>query len=222
MRRLRFVALVFLGVYLPAYALAYGVANFLFLCNLSVILGVIGIWTRSRVLVSSQAIAILLVGAVWTLDLAGRLVLGRHLVGGTEYMWDPQWPLFTRLLSFYHVALPLALVHVARQIGYDARGYWLQSLIAVLAVSAGRLFGPAANINHAFFDPFVKRGWGGPLTHVLVVVGALVLVAYPLSHLLLERLCGSAAGRGSETRGGQRLAYALRARRLDDGTDEPL
>ncbi len=193
--RLRWAAAAFVAVYLPAYALAYGIANLLFLCNLSVLLAAIAIWTCNRVLISSQAVAILLVGAAWTLDAAGRLVFGSHLIGGTEYMWDPQWPLATRLLSLYHVALPVVLLVALRRIGYDARGYWLQSAIAVVAVGAGRLFGPHANINHSFADPFLKRSWGGAFSHVALVAGFMTLVAYPLSHLLLKALCPGPPGR---------------------------
>lgn len=178
-----------LAVYLPAYGLAYGFANFLFLCDLAVILAAIGIWTCNRLLLSSQAVGIVLVGVMWTLDVVARLVSGRHLIGATAYMWDPQWPLFTRLLSLYHVVLPVTLVLVLRRIGYDRRGYLLQSAIAIVAVAAGRLFGPVANINYAFVDPILKRTWGGPLTQVAVVSGFLILVAYPLSHLLLSALC---------------------------------
>lgn len=187
--RLRWVAAAWLALYLPAYALAYGFANFLFLCNLSVVLAAAGFWTCSRLLLSSQAVATLLVGAAWTVDVVSRLVSGRHLIGGTEYMWDAQWPLVTRVLSLYHVALPVVLVLGLRRIGYDPRGYWLQSAIALVVVAAGRLFDPAANINHAYVEPLFKRTWGGPLTHVAAVVGFLVLLAYPLSHLLLRRLC---------------------------------
>ena len=122
---------------------------------------------------------------------------GRHLIGGTEYMWDPRWPLFTRLLSLYHVVLPPLLVLALRRIGYDRRGYLLQSAIAAVAVAAGRLFGPVANINYAYVEPLLKRTWGGPLTHVAAVVGFLVLLAYPLAHLLLRRLCDSGKETGS-------------------------
>jgi hypothetical protein len=107
-------------------------------------------------------------------------------------MWDPQWPLFTRLLSLYHPALPLVLVFALRRIGYDPRGCWLQSAIAVVAVAAGRLFPPAVNLNYAYVEPLFKRTWGGrggPVTHVAAVAGFLALVAYPLTHLLLLRLC---------------------------------
>jgi heme/copper-type cytochrome/quinol oxidase subunit 4 len=187
--RLRWIVAAFLAAYLPGYALAYGFANFLFLCNLSVILTAIGIWTCHRLLLSSQAVAALLVGAAWTVDAASRLLTGIHLIGGTEYMWDSQWPLFTRLLSLYHVALPVLLFLAVRRLGYDGRGYWLQSGIAIVAVAAGRRFGPTANINYAYVEPILKRSWGGPVTHVAVVAGFLVLLVYPLTHVLLARLC---------------------------------
>ena len=187
--RLRWAAAAFLALYVPGYALAYGLANFLFLCNLSVILAGVGIWTGNRLLLSSQAVAILLVGVAWAVDVASRLLTGSHLIGATAYMWDPRWPLFARLLSLYHVALPVVLVSALRRVGYDPRGYWLQSAIAIVAVAAGRLFGPAANINYAFVDPLLKRTWGGPVTHVAAVAGFLVLLVYPLTHVLLARLC---------------------------------
>ena len=189
-RRLRWLAVAGLAVYVPSYAAAYGFANFLVLCNLTVLLVGVGLWRCSRLVLSSQAVAIVVVGAVWTLDLLSRLVVGRHLLGGgTAYMWDPQWPLFTRLLSLYHVVLPPLLVLVLRRIGYDRRGYWLQSAIAVVAVAIGRLFGPVVNLNQAYVELVFGRTWGGPSTHVLAVIAFLNLLVYPLSHRLLVRLC---------------------------------
>jgi hypothetical protein len=205
-RRLQWLAAVALAVYVPSYAVAYGFANFLVLCNLTVLLVGVGLWTCSRLILSSQAVAILLVGGAWTVDLLSRLVVGRHLLGGgTAYMWEPQWPLFTRLLSLYHVVLPPLLVLVLRRVGYDRRGYWLQSAIAVAGVSLGRLFGPAVNLNQAYVEPVFGRTWGGPATHVAAVVAFLTLLVYPLSHGLLVRLCeaprggaGGASGEGPD------------------------
>jgi hypothetical protein len=192
---LRWAALAFVLVLVPAYASAYGPRNFLFLCNLSVFLTTIGLWTGSRLLLSSQAVGLLAIAAAWTLDLSLRLLLGRHLVGGTEYMWDARFPLATRLLSFYHVAESLVLLYALRRLGYDRRGYLLQSAIAVAAVAAGRLCGPAANVNHSFVDPVFHRAWGGALAHVAVIAGALVLFVYPVTHLALARAFPRAAGR---------------------------
>jgi hypothetical protein len=189
-RRLQWLAAAALAVYVPSYAVAYGLANFLVLCNLAVLLAGVGMWTCSRLILSSQAVAILLVGSAWTVDLLSRLLVGRHLLGGgTAYMWEPQWPLFTRLLSLYHVVLPPLLVLVLRRVGYDRRGYWLQSAIAVAGVSLGRLFGPAVNLNQSYVEPVFGRTWGGAATHVAAVVAFLTLLVYPISHAALVRLC---------------------------------
>lgn len=194
---LRFVALAWVAVYLPSYALAYGWLNFLFLCNLSVLLTALGIWLGSRVLLSSQALATLPVSTMWAADFLPRLLLGRHLFGGTEYMWDPRWPLFTRLLSLYHLLLPLVLLHALRRLGYDRRGLLLQSAIVIVGVVAGRFAGPEANINGAFRDPVFKLSFGPAPLHLAVVAGAMVLVVYPLIHLLLSRVLGPGPQRGS-------------------------
>jgi hypothetical protein len=176
-----------LAVYLPSYAIAYPLTNFLFLCNLSALLTAWALWRGNVLLLSSQAVSLPLIGAAWTIDVSSRLLTGQHLIGGTEYMWDARFPLFTRLLSLYHVAVPVALMACLRRTGYDRRGYPLQAAIALAAVVAGRFGDPAANINYAFADPFFKRAWGGPVTHVALIAGTLALVVYPLAHLALAR-----------------------------------
>jgi hypothetical protein len=69
--RLRLLALLWLAVYLPSYAAAYGLANFVFLCNLGVILTAVGVLTRSALLLSSQAVAAMVICLVWCLDAGG-------------------------------------------------------------------------------------------------------------------------------------------------------
>ncbi len=184
---LRWVALAFLLAYLPSYTVAYGWANFAFLCNLGVVILVAGLWTGSALLISSQALGILVVSIVWTADVLSRLLTGAHWIGGTQYMWDPQWPLFTRLLSLYHSATPFVIIHGLKRLGYDPRGYWLQSALAIAGVLAGRLIGSEANVNGAFLDPLFKRSWGPAPLHLAMVAGTLVLAVYPLTHLVLSR-----------------------------------
>lgn len=186
--RSRWLALAWLVVYLPSYTWAYGPANFLFLCNLSVILFCLGLLRGSALLVSVSALSSLVIDVAWFLDLAPRLLLGRHLFGGTEYMWDPRWPLFTRLLSLYHLALPPALVMALRRLGYDPRALWVQSTLALAVVTLSRLADPQANINSAYLDPFFRRSWGPAPVHLAVVWTALFLGAYWPTHLALRRL----------------------------------
>lgn len=186
--RLRWLGLVWLAVYLPSYAIAYGFTNFLFLCNLGVMLTAAALVWENRLVLSSQAVAAPVIGLAWALDAGWRVAFGQHLFGGTEYMWDPQYPLFTRLLSLYHLAWPLLVVALVRRVGYDRRGWALQTGIAASAVLLSRLFtAPAENINFAFVDPIFGRAFSPPALHLAIVLGALAGVAYGVTHFALRR-----------------------------------
>lgn len=196
--RLRWLALGWLAIYLPSYAIAYGFTNFLFLCNLGVMLTAVAILGENRWLLASQAIAAPVIGIAWGLDAGWRLFIGRHLYGGTEYMWDPQYPLFTRLLSLYHLAWPVLVVVLVRRVGYDRRGWRLQSAIAAAAIILCRLFTPPAdNINFAFVDPIFGRAFAPPLLHVAIVLAALAGLGYGLTHLALCRAAPDARDAGA-------------------------
>jgi hypothetical protein len=193
----RWLGVLWLAVYLPAYAWAYGWANFLFLCNLGVILTAIGLISGRRLLLSSQAVAAPVIGLAWGLDAGWRLVSGSHLFGGTEYMWDASLPLFTRLLSLYHVIWPLLLLYWLSRLGYDRRGWPLQAVIAAAAILAARLFTtPVENINFAFSDPFFHRQLGPAAVHLLCVWLGLAGIAYGATHWCLRRaFAGGTDGR---------------------------
>lgn len=191
--RLRWLGLVWLAIYLPSYAAAYGLTNFLFLCNLGVVLTAVALIVESPLLLSSQALAAPVIGLAWSLDAGWRLATGSFLYGATGYMWDPQYPLFTRLLSLYHVAWPLLVLYCVRRLGYDRRGWALQTAIAASAIVAARLLtAPADNVNFAFEDPFFGVQIGPAPVHVAAVLLALAGAAYGLTHLALDRAFGSA------------------------------
>ncbi len=197
----RFVGLVWLAVFVPLYADAYGLLNFAFLCNLGIVITALALWRGSVLLLSSQAVAAPVIGLVWSADVSARLVLGRHLFGGTAYMWDPQFPLFTRLLSCYHALWAPLVFWLLRRTGYDRRGWALQSALALAAIALGRVAERAANVNFAHADPFFKRDWGGPLPHVLFITFVLAGPVYGLTHALLVRT-HRAAARGTPAHAG--------------------
>jgi hypothetical protein len=185
---LRWAALIWLLVWFPAYWHTWGAANFLQLCDLAVILTSIGLWTNSALLISSQAVSSLLIDLVWALDAGWRLFVGRHLMGGTEYLFDRHYPAWVRLLSLFHVLMPTVLLWALLRIGYDRRAYRLQCAIAFLALLACRFTSPQKNMNFAFRDPFLHRPWGPPPIHLAISTLALAIAVYLPTHLLLRRL----------------------------------
>lgn len=192
--RLRWVALGWIAVWLPAYLWKYGWHVFLNLCDIAVILTCIGLWTGNPLLLSSQAVSSLVVDLAWNVDLVARALSGHHLVGGTEYMWDPKWPLWLRALSAFHVLLPPTLVLAVRRAGYDRRALGVQAAIALAVMVVSRLtLGPDENQNFTWRDPFLGRSWGPATVHVGLTWAVLVGAVYWPTHAALKRLMPRAA-----------------------------
>ena len=181
-------ALVWLFLFVTLYWRTYGPANFLQLCDVAVILTCWGLWRGSSLLLSSQALSSLVVDLAWDLDFLWRLLLGRHLIGGTQYMWDEQYPLPVRAMSLFHIVWPVLLVWAVRRVGYDRRAWPVQSLIALALLVASRFVLPGANLNFAQTDPFFHRQVGPAPVHVLLTWLVLITVVYWPTHRLLMRL----------------------------------
>jgi hypothetical protein len=183
----RWLAIVWLAIWIPIYWRTWGPQNFLQLCDVAVILTCVGIWSGSALLISSQAISSLLIDLIWVFDAGGRLLTGRHIIGGTEYLFDPQYPLWVRLLSLFHLVMPFLLIWALQKVHYDPRGLWLQCFIAYLAFFAAHFTNPAKNMNFAFADPFFHRAWGPAPIHALINTVFMLLVVYLPTHWILKR-----------------------------------
>jgi hypothetical protein len=182
---LRWFSLLWMVVWLPAYFRVWGWANLLHLCDVAVILTFAGIWLASPLLLSSQAVNSVAAGFLWVLDVCWRLTTGRFLLGGTEYMWDTRYPLSVRLLSTFHIGLPLVLLWTLRKVGYDRRALALQTAIAAVLLVFSRLLSAELNMNYAYRDPLFHRAWGPPPAHLAMIFVPLVVVIYWPTHLLL-------------------------------------
>jgi hypothetical protein len=185
---LRYLALISLVLWFAAYWHAWGPANFLHLCDIAVILTCIGLFANDSLLISSQAVSSVMIDLVWTLDVATRLTFGRHLIGGTEYLFDATTPLWARLLSLFHIVLPFILLSSLHRLGYDRRGWKLQSAILLPALIASRFITPDQNLNFAVTDPFLHRSFGPAPAHLFITFLFLVFVVYFPTHLLFSRL----------------------------------
>ena len=191
---LRWFGLVWMFVWLPAYSRVWGWANLLHLCDVAVILTFVGIWLANPLLLSSQAVSSLAAGFFWILDAGWRLTTGRFLVGGTDYMWDARYPLWVRLLSTFHVGLPLVLLWTLRKVGYDRRALGLQAAIAAVLLILSRFLSAGLNMNYAYRDPLFHRAWGPAPAHLAMIFIPLVTLIYWPTHLLLGWLFRAPGG----------------------------
>jgi hypothetical protein len=183
---LRCAAVLWLAIWIPAYWHTWGVGNFLHLCDIAVLVTCAGLFTNSALLISSQAVGSLLVDLAWMLDAGWHLARGRGLLGGADYLFDANYPLGVRLLTLFHVVMPVVLLWALGGTGYDRRGWPLQCAIALFAFFAARFTLPTENINYAFTDPFIHRAWGPPAAHVLISWLFMTLAVYLPTHLVLR------------------------------------
>jgi len=185
---LRWVPVLWLAVWLPAYAHYWGWANFLHSCDIGVILSAAGFFLGNSLLLSSQAVGNVLADLLWCFDAASRLVSGKHLLGGTEYMWDSHFPVWLRLLSLFHIFLPVLLVWSLRRAGYDRRGLPLQGAILAGLLVVSRFFGQEQNLNYAYIEPIFHRFWGPALLHIFLVWLWMLIFLYLPVHFALVKL----------------------------------
>ena len=173
-------------VWAPIYWREYGLQNFLFFCDLGNLFIAAGLWLESSLIFSWQASGLLLFQSVFTIDLAAALISGRHLIGGTEYMFDPRVVLWIRLLSLFHVVTPPLLLWAIRRLGYDGRGWMYQTVTAWIVVPINYFWRPQYDVNWAR-GPFFREQHVVPgclyLFGYLIVIPALVY--FPTHRFLL-------------------------------------
>src|SRR5690242_10119007 len=84
----------FVAVLVPYYLRAYGPTNFLYYCDVALLMALAAVWTGRSLLASAPAVGILVPQAVWMADFLATLA-GRPLVGMTAYMFNPDLSVFT-------------------------------------------------------------------------------------------------------------------------------
>ncbi len=128
---------VWVVVWAPLYWKYYGAQNLLYFCDLGNFFISAALWLESPLLFSSQASGLLLFQSLYTIDLLGAALSGRHLIGGTEFMFDSTVPLPVRLLSLFHL--------VTGSIRLSPPGWWCPSII-----SGGRSMMSTGLADHCF------------------------------------------------------------------------
>jgi hypothetical protein len=177
-------------VWIPAYERQYGLQNFLFFCDLGNLFIAAGLWLESPLIFSWQATGLLLFQELFTLDLVGALVSGRHFIGGTEFMFDAQVALAIRMLSLFHVVAPPLLLWAIWRLGYDGRGWKCQTLTTWIVVPINYFWRPQCDVNWAR-GPFSREQHLVPgLLYLLMYLMIVPAVVYYPTHRFLRWLTG--------------------------------
>lgn len=189
----------YVAVLVPSYWIQYGPQNFLWACDIALLVTVMALWRESALAISAMAVAVLLPELAWNTDFLSRLATGRDVFGldATGYMFDPAIPLFMRALSLFHVFLPILLVWTVHRLGYDRRALPTASLLAWIVLPVSYFFTePERNLNWVFGLVEVPQTW---LPGPVYLAGLMVLVPVVLylpAHLLLRRMFGRRRGAG--------------------------
>jgi hypothetical protein len=179
---------IWIIAWVPTYWHQYGLQNFLFFCDIGNVLIGVALWLESPLIFSWQACGLLLFQALYTVDLIGALVLGRHPIGGTEYMFDPGLPMLIRSLSLFHIVTPPLLLWAVRRLGYDERGWKYQTLMAFIVLPINYFWRPEYGVNWARGPFFREQHFlPGPAYLVGYMLALPLFVFFP-THLFLAWL----------------------------------
>jgi hypothetical protein len=185
----KIIFLLWMVVWVPAYWAYYGPANFLWLCDLANFIVALGLWLESPLLLSSQLVSVLLIQLLWSVDFLGRLITGLHPIGGTEYMFEVDRPLSIRALSLYHLVIPVFLLWLVRRLGYDRRGWKLQTFLAWVLLPISYLVGnPESNLNWLWAPFGIPQTLMPPTLFLCLVMLLLPAVLFWPTHLLLKAI----------------------------------
>ena len=166
------------------YAKTYGPKNFLWLSDIALATTTIALITENRLLASMQAVGVLPLELVWTVD----FLTGGKTFGLAHYMFDEKIPAGRRALSLFHLALPPTLLWLVWRRGYDRRAFALQTALTLTVLPLTyALTEPEKNINWVFGPGVVPQRRLPPLLYLALEMAVIpALVIWPTHKLLLR------------------------------------
>lgn len=121
----------FMAVLVPVYLKRYGWTNFLYFCDVALLITLAGLWLEDPLILSIPTVGILIPQAFWLADFGARF-FGIQITGMTAYMFDTRRSVFLRGLSLFHGWLPVFLIWIVSRTGYDPRAFAIWCAIAAL------------------------------------------------------------------------------------------
>jgi len=186
----------FMAVFIPVYWHYYGPSNFLYFCDVALIITLIAVWIESPLLVSMCAVGILLPQIYWCIDFIAN-AFGVSLTGMTNYMLNPNSWWFLRGLSLFHGWIPFVLLYLVWKLGYDKRGLPAWTVLAWALLLVCFLFMPPprpdpgltpVNINYVWgMNDAAAQTWVHPYVWLAGLMIGLPLIVFVPTHFMLVR-----------------------------------
>jgi len=179
---------VFTPILIVIYWPRYGPSNFLWLSDIALFFTAAAVIFEWPLLASMPAVGVLPLELFWTLDF---ILLGRF--GLTSYMFDPRWPLWLRLISLFHLALPPTWFWMLWKFGYEPDAFPLQVALTWIVLLICYLFtDPEKNINWVFGPGEKPQTRISPRLYFAIVVVVIPLCVMAPTHAALWWLFGPA------------------------------
>lgn len=196
---LKFAYTAFMAVLIPVYWVNYGPTNFLYFCDMALLVTLAGVWTESPFLVSMPAVGVLAPQFLWVADF-GLNLAGVRLMGMTDYMFNVATPPLLRGLSLFHGWLPFLLLYLVGRLGYDRRALaaWTALAWALMLISWLFLPGPRpdagltpVNVNYVFGpSDAAPQSFAPAWAWLTLMMAGLPLAMFAPVHLALNRWRG--------------------------------
>lgn len=194
----------FMAVLIPVYWYHYGPTNFLYFCDIALLLTLVGVWLEKPLLISLPAVGILMPQALWCVDFVVQLT-GNKMTGMTAYMFDETKPLFLRCLSLFHGWLPFLLLYLVFKLGYDRRALKGWTVFASALCLVAFFFLPKTgetlpdpnlprNVNYVFgMDDARPQTWMSAELYLVTWIALLIILVFIPTHFLLKKICPTPA-----------------------------
>ncbi|MGI8891878.1 MAG: membrane-associated protein [Bacteroidia bacterium] len=180
---------LFVFILVPVYWKNWGPANFLWFSDVALFGTLLALWMESSLIASMMGVAVLFPEVAWNISYFTRLLTGKNIFSLTDYMFDSSRSLFLRALSLFHVIIPVLIIWLIAELGFDNRSLFYQIILgwAVLLASYF-LSDPKENVNWVFGPGSSPQNKIHPLLYLLLVMIAFPLVLYLPTYLFLRFL----------------------------------
>lgn len=197
---------LFVAILVPYYWINFSPWNFLFFCDLALLITLPALWLESSMLMSMPAVGLALPQSLWIAD----FLTGSRITGITSYMFDPTVPLFGRGLSLFHFWLPVLMVWGVWRLGYHRWALFLWTAISTVVLITCYFAAPAppapssnpnlaVNINFVHGLSYEKpQTWLPPWLWLTGMIVGYPIVFYLPSHLTFRSLFSTKTATGPE------------------------